>query len=186
MQHRGKTENKMGKGLVQVQDAKYVFTYCSGPFSVTVLDNLQKTFTRYNYFQTPLNPLLAKQGSGLCGAVSCQFQFSCFPFFLDTSSLPAHKPELCCSLQTGEVLVCLPGSWETSSFLRQYGGPCSAADVSRNFKDLHITWAVQRANSHLDQEELEAAIPNHRFERDIYKVLKLFLEQTLSACSWYS
>lgn len=46
VKHRGKTEDKMGKGIVQVQDAQHALAHCSCPFSVSVFDKLWKWFTK--------------------------------------------------------------------------------------------------------------------------------------------
>lgn len=150
-------------------------------FLTTYGENSQGKMTS-NHLQTL--PWLNRPGKYLqlkcCGTVSCRLQFSCFPFFLDTSSLLVCKRELYHRLQAREDLAWLSGSWEISSIHRDgTEGPNSAP-----------AW-LQESPCHLCNAqipislgwELEAATSKYKFERDIYKVLKLFWGQTLSVCS---
>lgn len=119
MKHREKTEDNMGKVIVQVQDAQCPYTFLSSIFCpglwqtmeiIHKVKRLPATFTHFFGWTAPKHP----QVKG-CGAVRCVS----FPAFISCHWLfIGKKPELCCSLQTAEDLAWLSGCWEISSFYR--------------------------------------------------------------------
>lgn len=90
MKHRGKTEDKMGKGFVQVQDAQCPYTLLSSTFCpclwqtmeiIHKVKRLPATFKSFLGWTAPKYPQVK-----CCGAANCLCQLSCICFLV----LPLH------------------------------------------------------------------------------------------------
>lgn len=168
------------KNRGQKSFAQYALTHCSGPSLTTYRESSQGKMASNHLWNLSW---LKRPGKYLrlkcCRAISCRFQFSCFPFFLDTGSLLVCRLELFCSLQSAADLAWLQDlekSAVSTEVARRAPQCCRCSSMTSGIAmggqtPMWIRW------------ELEAAIPKHRFEREVYKVLKLFWGQTLSACS---